>query len=157
MKRISTKAHVIITGMIYFISLLLFAFSPFLRPFHYIFDPAENSLLQMAGICGVCLFISLAHTPSLVFSLVSALAPYGIIGTIIVMSSDWGLLLNFILLTSITLIYFITIKSCYNSNLSEKTISEVYDDICDFISWIIFPVYVIFSCNLLVFIAFFIR
>lgn len=154
MKSISSNTHIIIVGVVYGISLVFFDNSPAFRIFHCVFDETENSLFQMALICGICLLMNLAHAPSVLYIITACLAPYGLISALIVIgTSTWGFAVNLSAFITLPVLHFIMkgTRPEWDStpSISRKTLYDIAEEFCELVSWAIFPIYIILTGNLI--------
>lgn len=154
MKSISSKPHFFIVGVVYAISLVFFDKSPAFRIFHCIFDETENSLFQMALLCGICLLINLKHASSVLYIITACLAPYGLISTLIVIcTSTLGFSINISIILTLPVLYRIMKEPWSDSNcsisISEKTLCGIFEEYSVFMSWAIFPINTLLASNLI--------
>ena len=139
--------------LFYIISLHIYNMPlPALKVFHFLFDEGENHILQMGAICMLCLLLSLLRDYSAFFIILTGLAPYGMLSMIVVMSEfSLGIAVNLAVFMSLPFLYCL-IKEPLNTSffsISKATLSDIFEEACDFISWSIFPAYTIFAANLL--------
>lgn len=150
MKKISSSANIVILCLSYTILLLLFAYFPSFRVFHCIFAEGENDVVQMAFISIFFLLVSLLRAPSLFYTIVACFAPYGMIAAMIAMvTSTWGFAANLVFFITLPVLYWVVKEprselDC-SLSISEKTFSDITDEIKSLISWALFPIYMILA------------